>query len=487
MSASAHRKPLVFGLATLVLVMIGAGSVFLGPLSAQGCGYGYGGYGCGGEPAYIELSPASATGPVGTQKCVVATVRDALDAPVENVSVRFSVNGTPTGALQTTGADGNTTFCYSGPSSPRTDTITATIETGTGPYIQNPPSCSGAGLSYSFAFRYANGESTSLAPVVGCDGSPGADTKTTATGQKQDAGVAQTSVSGSTVVNITTNLTHPSDPGTNVSQTTGLDIGLPSGMTRAFANFPTCQKATLEQYGPAGCPQGSRIGTGTGTMDARPVVTDPIQALISIFNGDNGHLLLYVFPDLGPTSVAEGVPNASGVLVFTIPPLHTLPSAPDASITQLNLSLGATGSGGGLSDSATVTWVATASGGSGNPGVTSVPSAAVKAILSGPTTQKFTGSIAVGVQCPQACTALGSASVSVPKTSKVLKSKRVKRTLAAGQRAKLKLKFAKKPARAIRRALRHRRLTATVSVTTRVKGSNTSSISTAKRKVKLRK
>jgi hypothetical protein len=61
-------------------------------------------------------------------------------------------------------------------------------------------------------------------------------------------------------------------------------------------------------------------------------------------------------------------------------------------------------------------------------------------------------------------------------------------TLAAGQKAKLKLKFAKKPARAIRRALaRRKKLKAAVTVVTRGVGANASSRSTAKRKIKLRR
>jgi hypothetical protein len=94
--------------------------------------------------------------------------------------------------------------------------------------------------------------------------------------------------------------------------------------------------------------------------------------------------------------------------------------------------------------------------------------------------------VAVTASCAQACTVLGAASVSVPKASKVFRSKTVRKRLAAGQRTKLKLKFAKKAKKAIRRALRRKRLTANVSVTTRGVGANASSSSTVKRKIKLR-
>jgi hypothetical protein len=489
MSKSARRKSVVLGLAALVLSGIGGGSLFLSPTAAQSCGYGYGGYGCPGEPASIELSPPSATSQVGTQHCVEATVRDAVGAPVENVNVRFSVAGTSDGALKTTGTDGKATFCYSGPTSPRDDTITATVEgtaTANGPYLENPPSCPAAGLGYTFAFRYENGEALSVSPVVGCNGSAGTDSATSPGGQRQDVTVSQTSTTGATVIHISTSLTRPGAPQTNASPTLGLDVGLPAGMARNSGKFPTCTKARLQQFGPAGCPRDARVGTGTATLDVRPVITDPVHAVVSIFNGENGHLLLFSLSEIGPTFITEGAPNANGVLVFNLPPILTLPGRPDATITALDLSVGATGSGGGGNSGVGASNPTTPGTGAGTTTVPGSTVAAPRAVLSGPRTQKFNGAITVSAECTQACTVLGAGSVSVPKASK-LKSKRVKRNLAAGQRVKLKLTFPKKAARAIRRALRHKRVTATVSVTTRGVGANAAGSSTTKRKITLRR
>ena len=47
---------------------------------------------------------------------------------------------------------------------------------------------------------------------------------------------------------------------------------------------------------------------------------------------------MYVFPDLGPTFVSVGKIGKSGgryTLDFNIPPIKTLPSAPDASVVSV--------------------------------------------------------------------------------------------------------------------------------------------------------
>jgi hypothetical protein len=106
--------------------------------------------------------------------------------------------------------------------------------------------------------------------------------------------------------------------------------------------FPRCKLAALQARGPKGCPSKSKIGTGTGVGYAKPVVTDPVNGKLTIFNGakvgGRDTILVYVFPDLGPTFVSVGkiTKKRSGGfdynLDFTIPPIKTLPSAPDAAV-----------------------------------------------------------------------------------------------------------------------------------------------------------
>jgi hypothetical protein len=97
------------------------------------------------------------------------------------------------------------------------------------------------------------------------------------------------------------------------------------------AKFPKCSLSALNSKGPKGCPSKSKIGTGTGVGYAKPVVTDPVQATLTIFNGGSS-ILVYVFPDLGPTFVTVCKIVGGYNLDCAIPPIKTLPSAPDASV-----------------------------------------------------------------------------------------------------------------------------------------------------------
>jgi hypothetical protein len=108
------------------------------------------------------------------------------------------------------------------------------------------------------------------------------------------------------------------------------------------SKFPRCKLASLQAKGPKGCPSGSKIGTGTGIGLARPVVEDPVNGKLTIFNGakvgGRDTVLVYVFPDLGPTFVSVGKVIKTGSkykLDFNIPPIKTLPNAPDASVTSV--------------------------------------------------------------------------------------------------------------------------------------------------------
>jgi hypothetical protein len=108
-------------------------------------------------------------------------------------------------------------------------------------------------------------------------------------------------------------------------------------------NAKRCKQSSLEAKGPKGCPAASKIGTGTGVGMAKPVVTDPVNAKLTLFNGQRtggkDTVYVYVFPDLGPTFVTVGKVARSGgkyVLDFSVPPIKTLPSAPDASVVSVN-------------------------------------------------------------------------------------------------------------------------------------------------------
>jgi hypothetical protein len=118
-------------------------------------------------------------------------------------------------------------------------------------------------------------------------------------------------------------------------------IKLPGGKYNA-SKFARCNLASLQAKGPTACPSKSKIGTGTGVGLARPVVEDPVNGKLTIFNGTKqggrDTVLVFVFPDLGPTFVSVGkvIKTGSGyTLDFNVPPIKTLPNAPDASVTSV--------------------------------------------------------------------------------------------------------------------------------------------------------
>jgi hypothetical protein len=108
-----------------------------------------------------------------------------------------------------------------------------------------------------------------------------------------------------------------------------IQISFPKGGKWNGKKFPKCSVNALNQKGPKGCPSKSKLGTGTGVGYAKPVVTDPVNAKLTLFNGGNS-VLVYVFPDLGPTFVVTCKVVGGYNLDCSIPPIKTLPSAPDA-------------------------------------------------------------------------------------------------------------------------------------------------------------
>jgi len=113
-----------------------------------------------------------------------------------------------------------------------------------------------------------------------------------------------------------------------------IQISFPKGGKWNGPKFPKCTESKLLASGPKGCPSKSKLGTGTGVGYAKPVVTDPVQAKLTIFNGGSS-ILVYVFPDLGPTFVVTCKISGGYNLDCVIPPIKTLPSAPDAATTTV--------------------------------------------------------------------------------------------------------------------------------------------------------
>jgi hypothetical protein len=115
--------------------------------------------------------------------------------------------------------------------------------------------------------------------------------------------------------------------------------------------FPKCSFSALQAKGPKACPSGSKVGSGSATASAKPII-DLVNAKITIFNGKPKGgvptVLLYSVPDISspitvegtvqkksPVSCANGAGKCDYVLTFDVPSIPTLPNAPPASILSV--------------------------------------------------------------------------------------------------------------------------------------------------------
>ena len=72
--------------------------------------------------------------------------------------------------------------------------------------------------------------------------------------------------------------------------------------------FPKCKVSAVLNKGPSGCPKGSKIGKGTATAAAQPVIP-LVKADLHLFNGE---------PKGGvPTVIIYAVPDISSPLAIT--------------------------------------------------------------------------------------------------------------------------------------------------------------------------
>jgi hypothetical protein len=79
-----------------------------------------------GSPVTLTLTPAAATNWLGEQHCSTVVLKDAFNNATPGITVRFQVSGAVnTSGSATTGASGEAMFCYTGPTVPGTDVITA--------------------------------------------------------------------------------------------------------------------------------------------------------------------------------------------------------------------------------------------------------------------------------------------------------------------------------------------------------------------------
>ncbi len=136
---------------------------------------------------------------------------------------------------------------------------------------------------------------------------------------------------------------------------TQIVIDVPPGITYNFASAPVCSLAVIQQATgsiPPVCPRGSQIGTGGAqvaailgssnlnegtTLDIYLVSRSPVLGEVWA-NGTTPIAETLTFPG---TFTAAPKPFAQKITV-NVPPIHTVPGGPDASVTSLSFTLGGT-------------------------------------------------------------------------------------------------------------------------------------------------
>jgi hypothetical protein len=131
------------------------------------------------------------------------------------------------------------------------------------------------------------------------------------------------------------------DSGAKPPPLTNTTLRFPRGSAVNARFFRTCARSDLEQKGPSGCPKASKIGTGTATGDARPIVA-AVDAKITMFNGrpvnGNPTILIYAQPEISSPLTIQGELKRQRrgpygyVLDVDVPPIPTLPGQPNASV-----------------------------------------------------------------------------------------------------------------------------------------------------------
>lgn len=128
---------------------------------------------------------------------------------------------------------------------------------------------------------------------------------------------------------------------------------LPRGMKLNASRFPRCQQATVESDQLGNCPRKSIVGAGTATIDARPVVGDPVPTTVTVINctpTDAPRLCVYLRPETGqPVNLLGTIRPATApygrLLDVDIPRLDTVPGSQPATLTHLQFRIRASNRG----------------------------------------------------------------------------------------------------------------------------------------------
>ncbi len=126
---------------------------------------------------------------------------------------------------------------------------------------------------------------------------------------------------------------------------TNTTLRFPKGAVVNARFFPKCDPKQLETRGAKGCSSRSVIGRGKAQADARPIVSDLVNAVITLYNGKprNGNptIVIYAVPDLSsPLAIVGELKRDRGrygyVLDVDVPVIPTLPGQPNAAVSSFD-------------------------------------------------------------------------------------------------------------------------------------------------------
>ncbi len=150
-------------------------------------------------------------------------------------------------------------------------------------------------------------------------------------------------------VQITTPYSHVTSP------LTALELRYPStlGFTVSGLGITTCSQTRLEYLGPEDCPADSYMGHGGVLAEfaiGAEVLKEEVEIAIVRAPETKGHFALLFFASGGtPISAQVAIPALllpaphAGSIDIEVPPVPTLPGAPNAAVAALNATLGPRG------------------------------------------------------------------------------------------------------------------------------------------------
>jgi hypothetical protein len=173
---------------------------------------------------------------------------------------------------------------------------------------------------------------------------PAVSTATATQAASIEAGFAPERLGAATTVSLGFQIA----PGEAPSGLAAMQLAYPRdlGLATSGLGVAPCQPAALEDFGIHACPADSKMGSGTAEVEiplGPSVVTESVALTLFAGASPDGYLHVLVYA-VGARPVEAQV-VLSGVLLpgrlsVTVPPIPSLPQAPDVILTRMRLTLG---------------------------------------------------------------------------------------------------------------------------------------------------